>query len=161
MGTSRISPLQLARGAGYLIVVGLVMIGIAIEARMARENLRTAVSSDAERTSVGEVMAPEVEAGIWLRSNTPPESVVMARHLPTVCHYAERKLVWFAPISDPDILLKGIEKHRVDYVVAIKHVPPYYLPDDDYCCSRLLAAHAGNFRLVLQRDNLRIFKVVL
>jgi hypothetical protein len=161
MGTSRISPLQLARGAGYLIVVGLVMIGIAIEARMARENLRTAVSSDAERTSVGEVMAPEVEAGIWLRSNTPPESVVMARHLPTVCHYAERKLVWFAPISDPDILLKGIEKHRVDYVVAIKHVPPYYLPDDDYCFSRLLAAHAGNFRLVLQRDNLRIFKVVL
>ena len=160
MDTWRISPLRLARGAGYFIVVSLVVIGIAIEARIARENLSTTDSVDVERTGISEIMAEEVEAGIWLRSNTSPESVVMASHWPTVRHYSERKSVWFAPISDPEILLEGIAKHRVDYVVVISHVSPYYLPDDDYCFGRLVAAHADNFRLVLQRDNLRIFKVV-
>jgi len=83
----------------------------------------------------------------------------MARHWPTVRHYAERKLIWFAPISDAGVLLEGIVKHGVDYVVVVKHSEPYYLPDDDYCFDRLLAAHVRAFRLVLERGNLRIFKV--
>jgi len=47
----------------------------------------------------------------------------------------------------------------VNYVVVVKHGTPYYLPDDDYCFDRLLAIYQDRFRLVLERANLRIFKV--
>jgi uncharacterized membrane protein (UPF0136 family) len=160
LGRLRLSPLHLIRNAGYIAIVGIVMIGVVIETRVARENLiTTGLGNIAENRIDGEVLPSEVEAGIWLRSHTTPASVVMARHWPTVHHYAERKLVWFAPISDPDVLLEGIAKHRVDYVVVINHPAPYYLPDDDYCFDRLLAAHARYFQLVLQSVNLRIFRV--
>jgi uncharacterized membrane protein (UPF0136 family) len=155
----RVSPLRLVRYAGYLIVAGVTLIGIVIEARMARENLSIKDPGNAEMTGAGEISASDVEAGVWLRSHTAPDSVVMASNWPTVYHYAERKLIWFAPISDPGTLFEGIMKHGVDYVVVVKHASPYYLPDDDYCFDRLLAGHAGNFRLVLQRANLRIFSV--
>jgi hypothetical protein len=144
---------------GYLFVTGVVVIGIGSDIKIARENLNTSDLVNSERTGVVEILAPEVEAGLWLRAHAAPDSVVMARHWPTVRHYAERKLVWFAPISDAGVLLEGIVKHGVEYVVVIKHGEPYYLPDDDYCFDRLLVAHAKNFRLVLQSVNLRIFKV--
>jgi hypothetical protein len=155
----RVSPLHLLRYAGYLSVTVVLLIGIASDIRIARENLNTTDMVNAQRTGVIEIQPPEVEAGLWLRSHAPPDSVVMARHWPTVHHYAGGQSVWFPPISDPGVLLEGIVKHSVDYVVVVKHGEPYYLPDDDYCFDRLLAAHTANFQLVLQRDNLRIFKV--
>jgi hypothetical protein len=160
LGRGRVSPLRLVRYAGYLMVMGLVLIGVVIEARIARENLRTTGLVNAEQTGTGEILASEVEAGVWLRSHTPTDSVVMARHWPTVHHYAQRKLIWFAPISDPSVLIDGIVKHGVDYVVVINHAYPYYLPDDDYCFERLLAVHKENFQLILQRPDLRIFRVL-
>jgi hypothetical protein len=159
LGTWRVSPVHWLQYAGYVLVTGVVLIGIGSDVRIARENLNTSDLVNAERTGAVEILAPEVEAGLWLRSHAPPDSVVMARHWPTVHHYAERKLVWFAPISDPGVLLEGILKHGIEYVVVVKHGEPYYLPDDDYCFDRLLAAHAKNFRLVLERGNLRIFKI--
>jgi len=137
----------------------MLLIGFASDIRIARENLNTTDPVNAQRTGVTEIQPPEVEAGLWVRSHAPPDSVVMARYWPTVRHYAGGQSVWFPPISDPGVLLEGIVKHSVDYVVVVKHGEPYYLPDDDYCFDRLLAAHTENFRLVLQRDNLRIFKV--
>jgi hypothetical protein len=148
LGRWRVSPVHVARYAGWLIVAGLVLIGVVREAHVARENL-----------SAGEISVPDVEAALWLRNHTAPDSVVMARDSSTVHHHAGRKSVWFAPISDPGILLDGIARHGVDYVVVVKHAQPYYLPDDDYCFDRLLAVHAQNFRLVMQKDDLRIFQV--
>jgi hypothetical protein len=158
LGMVQANPLRLFRYAGYLTVIGVVLIGIVIEMRVARENLHITDPVNAEETVTGEIMAPEVEAGVWLHSHTPQESVVMARHWPTVYHYAQRKLIWFAPISDPGALLDGILRHGVDYVVVVHHASPYYLPDDDYCFERLSAAHAESFRLVFQTANLRIFR---
>jgi hypothetical protein len=155
----RVSPLHLLRYAGYMSVTVVLSIGITSDIRIARENLNTADAVNAQRTGVIEIQPPEVEAGLWLRSHAPPDSVVMARYGSTVRHFGGGRSVWFPPISDPGILLEGIVKHSVDYVVVVKHAEPYYLPDDDYCFDRLLAAHSKNFQLVLQRDNLRIFKV--
>jgi hypothetical protein len=155
----RVSPLQLLRYAGYLSVTAVMLIGIASDIRIARENLYTTDLVNGQRTGVTEIQPPEVEAGLWLRSHAPPDSVVMARYGSTVRHFGGGKSVWFPPISDPGVLLEGIVKHSVDYVVVVKRGEPYYLPDDDYCFDRLLAAYRKNFRLVLQRDNLRIFKV--
>ena len=159
LSTWRLSPLHLLRYSVCLIVTALVLIGIVSDTRIARENLHAQDFSSVAETGTYEFLTTEVEAGVWLRSNTPSDSVVMARHWPTVYHYARRKLVWFAPISDPPVLLQGIVRHGVNYVVVVKHGTPYYLPDDDYCFDRLLAIYQDRFRLVLERANLRIFKV--
>jgi hypothetical protein len=159
LGSGQSSPRHLLRYSSYLFALSVMLIGVGSDIRIARENLSTTDLVNSERTGVVEILASEVEAGLWLRSNTPPDSVVMARHWPTVYHHSRRKSVWFPPISNPGILLEGIVKHAVDYVVVIKHDNPYYLPDDDYCFDRLLATRAENFRLVLQTGKLRIFEV--
>jgi hypothetical protein len=160
LGRSRIVPLQLLRFGAYVIVIGMLLIGVAVEVRIARENhLTTSLEDNAEKTGVSDFMPSEVEAGIWLRSHTPPEAVVMARHWPTVHHFAERKLVWFPPLSDPNVLFQGIAKYGVNYVVVVNHPHPYYLPDDEVCFDPLLAAHPGDFRLVFEKLNLRIFRI--
>ena len=78
----QIGAIRVGQYAGSLMVVGLVLIGIMIDIRIARENLSTTDLFNAEKTGVVESLAAEVEAGIWLRSHTPPDSVVMARHWP-------------------------------------------------------------------------------
>jgi hypothetical protein len=138
---------------------GLILLGAAVDFRIGRENLRAKDEVIAGETSTSEFLPLEVEAGEWLREHTPPESIVMARHWPTVRHYAERKLIWFAPISDPAILLDGIRRHAVNYVVVAKHTSPYYLPDDDYCFDRLLELQPESFHLVYEVESLRIFSV--
>jgi hypothetical protein len=157
--TWQLSPLHLLRYSIYLIVTALVWIGIASDTRIARENLNGKDFISVGETGTYGALGTEVEAAIWLQSNTPSDSVVMARHWPTVYHYARRKLIWFAPISDPRVLWEGIERHGVNYVVVVQHGAPYYLPDDNYCFDPLLAIYSNKFRLVLQRANLRIFQV--
>jgi TM2 domain-containing membrane protein YozV len=159
LSTWRLSPTHLIRYSIYLIVTALVLIGIGSDTRIARENLNAQDFISVGETGTYDFLTTEVEAGIWLRSNTPSDSVVMARHWPTVYHYARRKLVWFAPISDPSVLWEGIVRHGVNYVVVVAHRAPYYLPDDNYCFDRLLGIYPEQFRLVLERANLQIFKV--
>jgi hypothetical protein len=159
LGSGQFSLHHLVLYLSYLFVIGVLLIGVGGDIRVARENLNTTELVNVERTGVVEILAPEVEAGLWLRSNTSPDSVVMARHWATVYHHSKRKSVWFPPISNPGILLEGIVKHAVNYIVVIKHDSPYYLPDDDYCFDRLLATQAEDFRLVFQTGKLRIFEV--
>jgi hypothetical protein len=141
--------------AGHGLVVFLILIGGVSDLQIGRENLNAGASGNMVTTE----MSSEVEAGIWLRSHTSPDSVAMARHWPTVYHYSRRKLVWFPPISDPTALFNGIVKHAVSYIVVVKHAQPYYLPDDEYCFNRLMSAHPKSFTLVMQEGDLRIFRV--
>src|SRR5262249_12345231 len=127
------------------------------DTRIARENLRASLNSP-EEIGPSELLTIDVNAGLWLRSHTGKDAIVMARSWPTVSHYAERKVIWFPPISDPNKLLDGILRHHVDYVVVIKHQDPYYLPDDDFCFDPLLANYSQEFHLVLERPNLRIYR---
>lgn len=158
-GAWRIRSAQLLRYASYVIVAGLVATGAVAEVHLARQNLKAPeLIAHPEQTGY-ETLYTDVEAGIWLRSHTPANAVIMARHWPTVHHYADRKLIWFPPISDPDTLSRGIERHHVDFVVVVKHRYPYYLPDDGYCFERLLRAYPTDFRLILEQPNLRIYTV--
>jgi hypothetical protein len=141
------------------LIIILVGIGVSGELKSAKKNVGT---PDAELTTNTDVnpLASEIQAGLWIESHTPVNAIVMARHLPLVYHYSHRQMTWFAPISDPDVLMEGIERHNVNYVIAIKHKKPYYLPDDDYCFDKLLTKHADAFRLVLQRTDWRVFEVL-
>jgi len=159
LGQSRISLRPELRYAGYTTVLGLILLGIAIDVRIAHENLSAKDFTASWQAGLSEALPQEVEAGLWLRAHTPQNSIIMARHWPTVRHYAERKLVWFAPISDPTALLQGIRRHAVDYVVVVKHITPYYLPDDDVCFERVQETFPASFQPVFDAGNVRIFRV--
>jgi 4-amino-4-deoxy-L-arabinose transferase-like glycosyltransferase len=148
------------RYAPWATIALLVCIGVKGQVAMAHENLSVAgmpLTEAAKQT--GEPMSREIEAALWIRDHTALNSVVMARHLPTVYHYAERKLVWFPPTSDRKILLQGMVRHEVDYVVVIRHSSPYYLPDDNDCFDPLLATHVDMFHMVFQETDVKIFQV--
>ena len=147
-----------AYGMGGVLLM-LLGIGLSAEAKMARENVAAPDLLLTRDASINP-MAFDIESALWVRAHTPTDSIVMARHVPLVHHYAERDLVWFAPISNPDVLMEGIVRHKVNYVVVVKHSSPYYLPDDDYCFDRLLAGHPHAFQLVFRDSNVRIFSVV-
>jgi hypothetical protein len=159
IGRRHIDSILGLRYASYAATATLIMLGLAIDFRIGRENIHARTSIAAGQTGPSEFLSQEVEAGLWLRDNTPQDSIVMARHWPTVRHYAERKLIWFAPISDPSTLFEGIRRHAVNYIVVVRHVSPYYLPDDEYCFDHLREIHAAAFQLVFQADGVRIFRV--
>jgi len=144
---------------GQGLVVFLIVIASISDLHLGRENINAGVSGEMLTTGTSEALASEVAAGLWLRSHSSPDSVAMARHWPTVYHYAERRLVWFPPISDPTALFSGIVRHAVEYIVVVKHSQPYYFPDDEYCFNRVMSAHPESFTLVMKEGNLRIFRV--
>lgn len=161
LGRLRLRSRELARYGMGAALFALILLGVRLEARVARENVRsTDVAHNSENTGVGSFLSSEVIAGTWIRFHTSPDSVVMARHWPTVYHYAQRKLVWFPPISDPTTLAAGILKYHISYIVVIDHGPDaYYLPDDTYCFARLFSKYPASFRLVLSSGDLRIYEI--
>jgi hypothetical protein len=55
--------------------------------------------------------------------------------------------------------MEGIQKHKIDYVVAVKRWYSYYLPPDDDCIAALLAKYPSALRLIEQTAEFRIFQV--
>ena len=158
--SSRELNLALARYALWGTVTFLVVVGVVKQIGIARENLSIAGMPVTQAAAqLEERTVREIDAAFWIRTHTAPDSVIMARHLPIVYHYADRKLVWFAPTSNRDILLQGIVRHQVDYVVVIRHQDAYYLPDDEACWNPLLAAHGELFQVVYQEPDLKIYRV--
>jgi hypothetical protein len=102
----------------------------------------------------------EDEAGAWIHSHTDTNTVVMARHVPTVYHYAHRKVIWFPPSTNSELLMDGILKHKVNFVIVVRREYNYYLPPDDECFAVLLNAYPSMFRLVFQTPEFRIFEVI-
>ena len=126
--------------------------GLAADLEIGRTNLN--FSANPNR------IPADVQAGLWIHSHTDPNAVVMAVQVPTVYHYAERKVVWFPPSSNPQLLMEGIERHHVDYVIVAERISPFYLPADDDCFAPLQRAYPDAFRPVLQTKQFRIFQVV-
>jgi hypothetical protein len=154
----RVVPLRVGIYAACVFVLALLANGILKEAGIARENLGY---RDLVRGGDTHLVALplEMEAAQWIRSHTPSNAIVMARHVPIVYHYSDRKLVWFPPSSNADILMQGIVKHHVGFIIVIKHKLPYYMPDDDYCFHSLLAKYPTGFRIVFQDSGLQIVEV--
>jgi len=69
-------------------------------------------------------------------------------------------LIWFPPSSNPQLLMEGILRNRVNYVLVARREYNYYLPPDDDCFAPLLRAYPEAFRLVHQVPEFRIFRVV-
>jgi lipid-A-disaccharide synthase-like uncharacterized protein len=121
-------------GVAFLVVTGVKTI-VAIGQN--RANL------DATKES----LYPELEASDWIRTHEPPNVVLMAREPEFVFHYAHDPTVWFPPISDAKVLMDGIRRYHVEFVVVARHQPSYWLPTEVDCLQALQQAYPGVFRL--------------
>jgi hypothetical protein len=134
-----------------LVIAALAVSGFSKELEIGRENLD--LNSAVNRVS------PDVKAATWVRDHTGAEAVIMARHVPITYYYADRKIVWFPPSSDAQLLMEGIHRHKIDYVVAVKRGTSYYRPPDDECMAVLLAKYPSALRLIEQDPDFRVFEV--
>lgn len=144
---SRAMP-RLAWGA----VVLLIAVGLSEQVEIARAN--TDPRSSRNRPP------PDVEAGIWLSQHTDPHAIVMARHLPITYHYSNRHEVWFPPSTNAALLMDGVRRLKVDYVVVVHRQYSYYRPPEDSCFAQLIRAYPGNFRLVYESPEFKVFKTI-
>ena len=151
-GALRWRPQRLAQFVLGVVLVSLMATGLSAELDIGRANLH--FSSNADR------IPPDVEAGLWIHSHTEPNVVVMAVQVPTVYHYAQRKVVWFPPSSNPQLLMEGIERYHVDYIIVAERTSPFYLPSDDDCFAPLQRTYPGAFVPVLQTKKFRVFHVL-
>lgn len=104
-------------------------------------------------------MRSDIAAASWLAEHSPQGAVIMARHIPITFHYAHRHVVWFPPISSPQVLMDGIRRLGVTHIMVVRRDFYYYLPPDAECFNRLRRAYPTAFQLVGQDRNFQVFSV--
>ena len=132
------------------VVICLILCGLRLQLQAGLANLDTnpVLTSSAD-----------AEAGAWVRSHTEVDAVVMARQVPSIYHYSKRKVIWFPPSSNPQLLMNGIVEHKVNVVVVVQRESPYYFPPEDVCFAALLKTYPDAFRLIYDASQFKIFGV--
>lgn len=103
-------------------------------------------------------MEADIEAATWLREHTSSSATVMARHVPITYHYSARHVIWFPPISSPKVLMDGVQRLGVQYIVVVSRSTNYYLPPESICFDRLRNAYPGAFQQVMHGKNFEIYQ---
>jgi hypothetical protein len=103
---------------------------------------------------------PEIQAARWIESNTEPTAIIASGQNSLIHHYSRRRVVWFPPISNPDVVMEGIRRYHVQYIVVITRRWYYYLPPETLCFELLDKAYPGSFRLVHSDGQVRIYQVL-
>jgi len=106
-----------------------------------------------------ESLYPEIEGSEWIRTHEPSNLVTMAREPEFVFHYAHQPTVWFPPISDPKVLMDGIQRHHVKLVLVTHHSVSYWLPSEDTCFQVLQRAYPTAFHLIHRGPDNAVFQV--
>jgi hypothetical protein len=135
-----------------MLVINLVVNGVTGEIPTGRENL-TAGASRLEQV-------PEIQAARWIQSHTDPSAIVASRLVSLLYHYSGRKIVWFPPITNPHVLMRGIGEHHIQYVIVIDRGFNYYSPPDPVCFDALYRAYPEAFRLASANGGLKIYEVL-
>jgi hypothetical protein len=65
-----------------------------------------------------------------------------------IFHYSQRKVIWFPASRDPEILMAGIKRHQVRYVVIHLGNDSYWRPPAKECFDALLEKYPHFFRVV-------------
>jgi len=142
------------RLAGLAVFVASVGIGVATQIALGRDNLKF--------DGTLEPGYAEIEAANWIRRQTSANSVVMARDTDVVYYYTERKVVWFPPISNPQVLMDGIQKYGAQYILVVDRADDtsYWQPSETEIFKRLLVSFPMAFQLVHQGPREKVFEVV-
>jgi hypothetical protein len=135
-----------------LAIAGLAVAGLTNDLQIGRQNRD-------DNSAVNRV-GPDVKAAMWIRLHTDSLDVITARHVPLVFHYSQRKVIWFAPIVRPQVMMEGFRRLGVRYVIVIDRDYSYYLPPDEVCFEMVQRAYPDAFHLVAQLGQARIYKVI-
>lgn len=146
----RVVPLWQAL-AGAVVIV-LLVIGVGMQLRIGRENLHFRPQDSS--------LYPDIDAAQWLREHTASSAVVMAREDDIVYHYGERRVIWLPPSTDAQLLMSGIRRYHVQYIVVVNGYDSYWKPSADQCFDVVSEAHPGSFQLVYQMPHEEIYQVV-
>jgi len=103
---------------------------------------------------------PDIVAANWIRLHTDTQDVVSARHVPLVFHYSQRRVIWFAPIVNPQVMMAGIRRLGIRFVIVVDRDASYYLPPDEECFEMVQRAYPSAFRLATQLGQVRIYEVM-
>jgi hypothetical protein len=150
-GALRTWVVRVSQVLGTAVVLYLLIAGVRMQIKTGRANL--------DLNSPTNHLSADAAAGAWIRLHTGGNAVVMARHVPITYHYSERKVVWFPPSSDPHLLMEGIKKQRVGFVIVVRRENSYYLPPDEDCFFQVLKTYPEAFRLIDQASDFRIFQL--
>ena len=142
-----------ARIAALLLVAFLVGRGVAAQLHIGRGNLALSLTQSP--------FYPEIEAAQWIASHEPPQSIVMSRKQDLVYHYSNRRVVWFPPLSNPQVLMDGIRKYKVGVVVVADSDDDSFKPSQQACFQPLYHAYGQAFQLVHRGPGNWVFEVRL
>ncbi len=86
------------------VTLPAVVIGFLMQVQIGRANLRF----DSTRFTDG-------RAAQYVDLHTEKNAVIMAGHPDIVFYYCRRRVVWFPPITDAQVLMDGIRRYKVNY----------------------------------------------
>jgi hypothetical protein len=136
-----------------ILVIGLVVLsGTAKVMAMGRNNLSFDITKHPDY--------PMILAANWIRSNEPLDRVIMAGEPEFIFHFTGRRVVWFPPISDSNVLMDGIRRHRVGVILVVHRSHSYWLPPEEVCFQALQQAHPRAFDLVYTGLDSWVYEVV-
>jgi hypothetical protein len=133
-----------------LVIFPVVAAGILIQVQEARGNLQ------------GEYMTygtTDAEAARYVDLHTAKSAIVMARHTDLIYYYTKRHVVWFPPISDAHVLMDGIRKHKVEFIIVVERDLSAWLPGEYECFQGLLTKYPDAFNLVYSGPKFKVFEV--
>lgn len=136
---------------GGTAVVALFLLGLAMQARLGAANLHYRAEDD--------VFYPDIEAAEWIRDHSAPSAVVMARKEDLVYYYGGRRVVWFPPSTDAQLLMNGIRLYHVQYVIVVDGNDNYWRPPAEQCFDALSSAYPTAFTLVHQMPHEKVYEV--
>jgi hypothetical protein len=141
----------------YLTVVVVFCVfstGVAAQWKIGLVNLDTNLARD-------DFNYPDIEAAEWIKANSTPASVVMARKDDIIYHYSQRRVIWFPPSRDAAVLMTGIRHYHVQYVVVHYGNDAYWRPAAQECFDALSRAYPGSFRLAHAGPHNKVFEVAV
>jgi hypothetical protein len=153
---------RIVRAAEPMLPLGLsVVAGLALAFEVG-SGIKKIIAIGHNRSNLDvtqEFYYPEYEASDWLRNQAPSSSTIMAREPDFVFHYTHQPAVWFPPISNPSVLMDGIRRYHVRFVVVTHHPDSYWQPTEEACIHALEAAYPGVFQLRQSSPDEQVFEV--
>ncbi len=140
--------LSCARTFALVLISAAVAIGVMMQFQIGRSNI------DFDYTRLSDVNAAQ-----YVARHTDQSAVLMAGHTSIVYHYSKRKVIWFPPITNPEILMDGIQKYKVNFIIVIERSQEYYLPPESVCFRALSRAYPRAFHLLYHDPSFDIYEV--
>lgn len=135
-----------------VVVACLFVLGVRSQVRIGLGNLHFRAEDDS--------FYPDREAAEWIGENSPLSAVVMARKDDIVYHYdGRRRVIWFPPSSDPVLLMSGVRRYNVRYIVVVAGNDSYWSPPASDCFALLYEAYPKAFELVHQSGSESVYEV--